>query len=106
IHIGDIELTRLIDNNLSNAIKYSNIHSTIVVTLTKNILSFKTLGVPIEDNDKIFEKYAREVDSNGGFGLGLSIVKDITQKYKIDITVESENRENIFSYTFQCEEKE
>jgi signal transduction histidine kinase len=106
IHISDIELTRLIDNNLSNAIKYSNVHSTIVVTLAKNILSFKTMGQAIEDNDKIFEKYEREVDSNGGFGLGLSIVKDITQKYKIGITVESENRENVFSYTFQCEEKE
>jgi signal transduction histidine kinase len=103
IHISDIELTRLIDNNLSNAIKYSNLHSTIVVTLTKNILSFKTLGEAIEDSEKIFEKYVREVDSNGGFGLGLSIVKDITQKYKIGISVESENGENVFSYTFGCE---
>jgi signal transduction histidine kinase len=103
IHISDIELTRLIDNNLSNAIKYSDLHSTIVVTLTKNILSFKTLGEAIEDSQKIFEKYVREVDSNGGFGLGLSIVKDITQKYKIGIRVESENGENVFSYTFGCE---
>jgi signal transduction histidine kinase len=75
------------------------------VTLTKNILSFKTLGEPIEDREKIFEKYVREVDSNGGFGLGLSIVKDITQKYKIGIRVESGNGENVFSYTFGCEEE-
>jgi len=106
VNISNIELTRLIDNNLSNAIKYSDLHSTIIVTVTKNSLSFKTLGQPIEDSKKIFEKYMREYDSNGGFGLGLSIVKDITQKYKIGITVESESRENIFSYKFQCEGKE
>jgi signal transduction histidine kinase len=103
IRISDIELTRLIDNNLSNAIKYSDIHSTIVVTLTKNILCFKTYGQTIEDHERIFEKYVREHDSNGGFGLGLSIVKDITQKYNIGIEVESENGENGFCYTFPCE---
>ena len=106
VNISNIELTRLIDNNLSNAIKYSDLHSTIIVTVTKNILSFKTLGQPIEDSKKIFEKYMREYDSNGGFGLGLSIVKDITQKYTIGITVESENGENVFSYKFQCEGEE
>ena len=46
------------------------------------------------------------VTVNGGFGLGLSIVKDITQKYTIGITVESENGENVFSYKFQCEGEE
>ncbi|WP_044416079.1 ATP-binding protein [Halarcobacter anaerophilus] len=73
------ELIRLIDNNLSNAIKYSKLHSLIEVTLENNILNFTSQGDKIVDKKAIFDKYKRENSSIGGHGLGLSIVKDITQ---------------------------
>lgn len=99
IKISKIEITRLIDNNLSNAIKYSKIGSTIKIFLNKNTLEFQSYGETIKDTKNIFEKYSRENNSVGGHGLGLAIVKDICDKYNIKINVTSlQNGLNNFSY--------
>ena len=103
VNISKIELIRLIDNNLSNAIKYSNIGSNIEVSLKETTLSFLSHGNKIKDTEKIFKKYSRENNNSGGHGLGLSIVNDICLKYNIIIKVSSiENGINMFSYTFNC----
>jgi len=100
--ISEIELNRLIDNNLSNAIKYSNIGSTILIVLKDNRLDFISEGKEIIDTENIFKKYTRENNSVGGHGLGLSIVKDICNKYNISINVISTKNLNTFSYKFNC----
>ena len=48
----------------------------------------------------IFDAYYQQKEKNVGFGLGLSIVKDICNKYKIDINVTSINNQTSFSYFF------
>lgn len=103
IKMSIIELNRLIDNNLSNAIKYSKIASVIKIILKDNTLEFHSLGKQIIEENKIFDKYMRENESVGGHGLGLSIVKDISKKYNITKKVNSSKKGlNIFSYTFNC----
>lgn len=103
VNMSKIELFRLIDNNLSNAIKYSKVGSEIEILLEKNELKFLSYGDKIKDVENIFQKYTRENNSVGGHGLGLSIVKDICLKYKIGINVDSlANGLNIFSYKFNC----
>ena len=102
IFISEVELTRLIDNNLSNAIKYSDIDSSITVILKNNSLIFESLGEEIIDTKAIFKKYQRENSSQGGHGLGLSIVRDITDKNNIKIEVSSLKRLNKFTYLFNC----
>lgn len=57
INISLIEITRLIDNNLSNAIKYATPNSTIHVKLKDNILSFNNIGNHIHDTNQVFKKY-------------------------------------------------
>ena len=102
VDIAKVELIQLIDNNLSNAIKYSYAGSKIEVTLKKNILSFHSKGPAIKDRSKIFNKYFRENTTVGGYGLGLSIVKEIAKKYQIDTKLHSEdNKGTTFSYIFK-----
>jgi two-component sensor histidine kinase len=102
VDISLIELTRLIDNSLYNAIKYSAIGSQIKVVLANNILSFHNQGEVIENKEKVFHKYVRENNTVGGYGLGLSIIKDIAEKYHIDIQLESDiDNGTTFTYSFK-----
>jgi len=103
INISKVELIRVIDNNLSNAIKYSSANSIITIVLSANKLSFHNEGEPIRNSKKIFDKYVRENSVVGGYGLGLSIVKDIADKYEIKVGLTS-SKENgtTFSYIFKC----
>ncbi len=98
-----IELTRFIDNNLSNAIKYSAAESHIDIVLTGNQLSFHNRGEVIQNTKKIFRKYYRENNTVGGYGLGLSIIKDIARKYHIEIILTSDTEKGTsFNYFFKC----
>ena len=109
IHINEIELERIIDNNISNGIKYGEEKQPITITLTKEddtvTLTFKTYGNPILNKEKIFEKNYRENEAKRGLGLGLNIVKGICAKYNIFYSVSYDefdfNGQNIFIYTFK-----
>ena len=102
VEISQVELIRLIDNNISNAIKYSTPNSTIEISLKENKLQFKNFGTPIKNSKKIFSKYYRENGVVGGYGLGLNIVKNIAKKYDIEFYVQTdEKNRNIFTYLFK-----
>jgi len=102
---SDIELQRVIDNNLSNAIKYAKRNSEIFVGLHKHpdgiVLSFRTHSPRIEDTRKIFEPYHREVHVAEGFGLGLEIVKSICDAAGVRVEVVSDENETQFRYYFR-----
>lgn len=107
IYFSDIELQRIIDNNLSNAIKYAYKHSDIVVRLVQEkssiLLEFQTHSKKIEDTKRIFEPFHQEVASKGGFGLGLQIVHGICQKECADVQVVSGEEITVFRYLFKGE---
>lgn len=103
IHANIIELQRLIDNNISNAIKYSKENTTIQIKLYAHkhyvVLSFSNFGEEIKDTNKIFQRYYRGDNIRGGFGLGLNMVEYICNRYGIIIDVSSNaNGLNTFSY--------
>ena len=103
INFNEIELYRIIDNNISNAIKYSKDSSYIEISLQKEEqkikFSVKDEGIGIKDTSKIFERYYRGDKITGGFGIGLIIVKNICLKNKIEIKVESQvNKGTTFIY--------
>ena len=107
IYCSMIELTRLIDNNLSNAIKYSVENSTITTKLSvengQGILIFHNMGPIIRHTNKIFTRYFRENAIKGGYGLGLSTVKSIADKYGIQYQVTSNKDDGTtFMYVFPC----
>ncbi len=105
VYFNPLELQRLIDNNLSNAIKYAKKESDITVLLYQNkeniILEFVTLSnKKIEDVEKIFYPFHREESSQLGLGLGLEIVRLICDKESIKIAVDSTEIATRFAYYF------
>ncbi len=102
--LNQAKLMRLIDNNLSNAIKYSHPQKTVFIRficdMDRWMLEFESVGKKIEDKNKIFELFTREDGIKGGHGVGLSMVKEICDEYGIDIEVHTEGNKNIFRYRF------
>lgn len=104
VFMDSYELERVIDNTISNAIKYSFEDSTIEITLDKEdenyILSIKDEGIGITDTKAVFQAYYQQKDKNIGLGLGLSIVKEICDKNEIKIELNSEKNNTVFKYIF------
>lgn len=110
VTINRIELQRIVDNNITNAIKYSHPKKQIDIHLESRDgsikLSIKDEGIGIKEVSKIFERHYRGDIFKGGFGIGLSIVKSICEKYGVKIEVNSkESVGSEFIYTFKKEEK-
>lgn len=107
LYMSPEKLQRIIDNNLSNAIKFANKGTNIEVSLMANkneiILSFLSKSPKISDTKAIFEAFNREDDVKGGFGLGLEIVHSICLKENINIDLTSNDTHTIFKYTFRKE---
>lgn len=88
-----------IKNILKNAIQYSHANSEIIVkSYKKNELFYISIqdfgiGIPSNEQEKIFEKFYRTDRSrnknSGGTGLGMSIVKKIIDIHKGSIQLES-----------------
>ena len=106
IKFNKLELARVIDNTISNAIKYSKEKTKIEIKVSKTgnrvYLKISDQGRGIADTKKIFKRYYREDKISGGFGLGLSIVKNICDKNGVQVTVSSSIGEGSnFEYRFQ-----
>jgi len=94
-------MRRIIDNILSNAIKYSDPHSMVSVVLKSNIVKIcdEGIGIDKEVQKDIFQRYRRFNKERGGFGIGLSIVINICRKNGIIPSLESEkNKGSCFSF--------
>lgn len=98
IIISDYDLVKqLFVNLIENAIKYGNGNEiSITISHNKNItveIKDRGMGISKEDLDHIYDKFFR-VDkarsrNMGSHGLGLSIVKNITEALNIDMDIES-----------------
>ncbi|MBR3767653.1 MAG: HAMP domain-containing histidine kinase [Clostridia bacterium] len=109
IHIdGDrVALNQIIHILLDNAIKYSDPEGEVTLSLKKRhtysfrkdtgyvYLSTRNTGTPIpqEDIPHLFERFYRSDKARtagGGYGLGLSICKNLAQLHNADISVTSD----------------
>ena len=88
-------LSEIFGNLVRNAIKYNKDGGSIMVTLNYQGLIIEDTGVGIaeENLDKVFSRFftvdRSKGGKNGGFGLGLAVVKKICQKQNWKIGVES-----------------
>lgn len=105
---GDsVELARVFNNILKNAISYSYPGTEITVSAraadTSVQIAFCNNGKTIASSklDSIFEKFFRldetRATNTGGAGLGLAIAKEIVTLHGGSITAESENEVTTFS---------
>ncbi|MCV3402754.1 HAMP domain-containing histidine kinase [Campylobacter sp. IFREMER_LSEM_CL2090] len=83
------EMQILLDNLLSNAIKYTNTNKKIFICLKEKTLSIKDegQGMSTKEITQIFTRYKRFNQDQGGFGIGLNLVKQIADKNNINIKV-------------------
>lgn len=100
VEIDTDKLTQVIDNIISNALKYSpdggNIRFGVTVqeNLLKVMISDDGMGIPKENVGRIFDRFYR-VDrarsrAMGGTGLGLAIAKEMIEAHGGSIWAESE----------------
>ena len=81
----------IIKNIIDNAIKYTNPGGKIEITLKdcELIVSDTGIGISKEKLSAIFDRFHRANNCKGGLGLGLNIVKEICNRYNIQIKVSS-----------------
>ena len=91
LEIDKNDAIRLVDNIISNAIKYNKHYGTLSVALNKIFFAVKDTGVGIEnkDLDGILHRFKRANKSEGGFGIGLDIVNQVIQSYQYILKIES-----------------
>lgn len=99
-YLGDrFRLEQVINNFLTNAIKYSPQAKTIIVTskivLQNIIVSVQDFGIGIAENNlnRLFERYYREDNSAmrfEGLGLGLFISSEILKRHQGSFWIESQ----------------
>ena len=91
LSIDRTKMAKLIDNILSNAIKYNKIGGSIAICLHDHCIEIKDSGRGIEKSkiNQVFERYARFDRSVGGFGIGLSIVQSIAKEYDLHVKIDS-----------------
>ncbi|WP_169779148.1 sensor histidine kinase [Campylobacter curvus] len=96
------KLRKIIDNLLSNAVKYCNEGGNISINLTPGELNIKNSGKGIAKQNlpHIFELYTRFDEQNGGFGIGLNIVKKFCDELNFKISCQSDERLTSFEVKF------
>ncbi len=92
-------LLEIVNNLVSNAIRYNKENGTLTVTLTggeTSVLCVSDTGIGLSEEDKtrIFDRFYTVDKSHngagGGFGLGLAIVKKLCRRAGWKLSVESE----------------
>ena len=96
---NELLISRLVDNFLSNALKFAEVRIELNLTLTKThaLLSVKDdgLGISKKDIELIWNKFyqvesSRNKSQNRGSGLGLAIAANIAKIHGAKLGVKSE----------------
>ena len=100
IDCDEAKLKQVLVNLVDNAIKYSPDGGQVTISLDQNgsgcliEVSDQGLGIPADEQDRIFEKFYRldpqQTKGVGGSGLGLYICRELVERMDGQLSVESE----------------
>jgi signal transduction histidine kinase len=96
VHGRREQLTRVVRNLVDNAARHAE--SRVAVELSTNdaevvlIVDDDGPGIPVDERERVFDRFTRLDDGRardaGGLGLGLSMVKAITEQHGGTVTIE------------------
>jgi signal transduction histidine kinase len=91
VKIDTIGFLKVLNNLVHNAVKYSKPDSVVELSLKNMHLSIKDEGIGMEEDFlvKAFTHYYQEDSLSSGQGIGLGLVKEYCDMYKISIYVDS-----------------
>ncbi|MBX9244729.1 HAMP domain-containing histidine kinase [Actinotalea ferrariae] len=90
--LGDpAAVVRVVRNLLDNALRHAASEVRVTVGAGEVVVDDDGTGVPVEDRERVFERFvrlgaARERDS-GGSGLGLAIAREVAREHGGDVTL-------------------
>ncbi|MGM0622869.1 MAG: sensor histidine kinase [Campylobacterota bacterium] len=89
---------RVLDNLISNAIKYNKKEGFVKIYTegTKLIIKDSGIGIDTKNLFVVFDSYYQENSSNEGFGMGLAIVKEFCDTHKIGLNIDSSSQGSAF----------
>jgi len=91
-------LALVLKNLLDNGIKYGD-NNTVRLIAKTNRIEVRSFGEPLKEDISFYtEPFSQDEKRNSGFGLGLYIVVNITEKlgYRFNYRYDENSRENIF----------
>lgn len=105
IYFNETKLQRIIDNTITNAIKFTLTHELINIKLEQNSMyvdfAVSSRSREIKDKEKVFNPFYREQKYIEGFGIGLRLVKTICDEEDVKIMLDSNIEKTTFKYRFK-----
>jgi len=91
LEIDKNDAIRMLDNLISNAIKYNKKSADLKITLKANFFLIEDFGLGIEKENiqLIQQRFKRANQSEGGFGIGLDIVGQVVARYEFEFKITS-----------------
>ena len=95
IVVDKIGFEKMLENILTNAMKYSSKESLISVQLKKNILLIKDKGIGMDEVEQlnIYKRYFQLNKKSQGKGIGLALVQAYCHDEKIEIEIASKKEQ-------------
>ena len=96
VHGRREQLTRVVRNLLDNAARHANAQVAVELSTDDTevvlVVDDDGPGVPVDERDRVFDRFTRLDDGRardaGGLGLGLSMVKAITEQHGGTVTID------------------
>jgi len=92
VEVDKIGFEQMLDNILSNAMKYSPKDTLITLSLEEDTLCIEDRGVGMSTSEllRVHERYFKGDESSKGEGIGLALVKRYCDSVNIQVQIQSE----------------